>query len=127
MAALSSEVPISSDTCNQMIFYPILCIATRIMKTDLLFWAVAQPLTVAQASLDVLLQLTFFFFILCGIFFYSASSPFLAAAVPSVKCEANWKAGHCACLVQDCTEVVCVWRWRCHSSLQLDRGRAGPS
>lgn len=118
MAVLPSEVSISSDVCNQMIFYPILCIATRIMKTDLLFWAVPQPLTVAQAGFVVLLQLTFF--ILSSIFFYSASSPFLAAAVPPLKPEAKWKVGCCACLVQDCTELVCVWLWRCHGSLQLD-------
>lgn len=66
------------------------------------FWAVLQPLTIAQAAFITLLQLTSFNPSI--IFFYSASKPFPAAAVPPVKPEASCKVGCCACLVQDRTE-----------------------
>lgn len=94
------------------------------MKTDLLFWTIPQPLAVAQPDFAVLLQLTLF--MPSSIFLYSSSNPYLAAAVSPLKPDANWKVGLCACLVQDCPELVCVWLWRCHSPLQLDRSGAEP-
>lgn len=107
MAVWSSEVPICSDICKQVIFYPMLCRATRLMKQT----HSPSLLSCSQASCHCI-----------GWLFHPASTgflsshpksnPVLAAAVPPVKPGANWIVGNCSCLFQGCTKLVCVWLWK---------------